>query len=75
MRLLREVVELLAENGCVPECYKPHMLRDEYAGLMECHIEDDWLLIWRQDDRKLTLLLTDTGSHDYLFHKKGEGNE
>ena len=65
--LLKEVVDLLEENGCVPEEYKPHMLHDKYAGLWECHIEDDWLLIWRQNDNKLTLLLTNTGSHAELF--------
>ena len=73
MRLLREVVDLLEENGCVPDSYKPHMLRDEYAGLWECHIEENWLLVWRQNDKQLTLLLTNTGSHEYLFHKKGGG--
>ncbi len=72
MYLLREVVDLLEENGCVPESYKPHMLHNEYAGLWECHIEENWLLVWRQNDRQLTLLLTNTGSHQYLFGKKGE---
>lgn len=69
MQLLKDVVDLLAEDGCVPEEYKPHVLHDNYAGLWECHIEDDWLLVWRQNDNKLTLLLTSTGSHDELFGK------
>lgn len=67
MQLLKEVINLLEEDGCVPDGYKPHVLRDNYAGLWECHIEDDWLLIWRQNDNKLTLLLTNTGSHLELF--------
>ena len=70
MQLLRDVVELLAENGSVPESYKPHMLHDEYAGLWECHIEEDWLLVWRQNDKRLTLLLTNTGTHKELFQGK-----
>ena len=69
MQLLKEVVYLLEEDGCVPEEYKPHVLHGNYAGLWECHIEEDWLLIWRQNDKQLTLLLTDTGSHKYLFGK------
>ena len=69
MQLLKDVVDLLAEDGCVPEEYKPNVLHDNYAGLWECHIEDDWLLVWRQNDNKLTLLLTNTGSHDELFGK------
>ena len=75
MQHLKDVVDLLVENGCVTEEYKPHMLHDQYAGLWECHIEDDWLLVWRQNDNKLTLLLTNTGSHEYLFGKKGGKNE
>jgi len=67
MQHLKDVVGLLEENGCVPEEYMPHILHDKYAGLWECHIEDDWLLIWRQNDNKLTLLLTNTGTHAELF--------
>ena len=70
MQLLQDVVEMLEEDGCVPEEYSPHMLRDEYAGLWECHIEDDWLLVWRQNDKRLTLLLTNTGTHKELFQSK-----
>ena len=70
MQLLKDVVELLEENGSVPESYKPHMLHDEYAGLWECHIEEDWLLVWRQNDKRLTLLLTNTGTHKELFQSK-----
>ena len=64
------VVEILAEDGCVPSGYTPHMLHGKYAGCWECHIDDDWLLIWRQDDKRLTLLVMRTGSHDELFHNK-----
>jgi len=70
MQLLQDVVELLEQDGCVPDEYQPHMLHDEYAGLWECHIEEDWLLVWRQNDKRLTLLLTNTGSHEELFQRK-----
>lgn len=69
---LWDVVAILMEYGYLPEEFDPHSLTDEYAGLWECHIEDDWLLVWRQNDKQLTLLLTDTGSHEDLFGKKGE---
>jgi mRNA interferase YafQ len=35
---------------------------------MECHIQPDWLLIWIQNDKTLTLLLTATGTHSDLFN-------
>lgn len=67
MSLLGDVVRLLEAEGSLPDYYKPHPLHDEYAGLWECHIEDDWLLVWRQNNDKLTLLLTNTGTHKELF--------
>ena len=70
LTLLWDTVQLLIEEGKLPDYYSPHLLRDEYAGYWECHIEDDWLLVWKQNDKKLTLVLTDTGSHDSLFRKK-----
>lgn len=70
MELLWEAVRILVREGVLPESYKPHKLRDEFADCWECHIEDDWLLVWKQNDYKLTLLLTNTGSHEYLFGKE-----
>ncbi len=67
---LWDVVEILAEQGSLPDSFSPHQLKDEYSGCWECHIDDDWLLIWRQDNYQLTLLLTNTGSHEELFHPK-----
>lgn len=70
MNILWDTVRLLAQDGQVPESYKPHKLRDEFLGCWECHIEDDWLLVWRQNDDKLILILTNTGSHEELFEKQ-----
>lgn len=64
---LEEVITLLQENGKLPPKYKPHILKGNYAGLWECHIKPDWLLVWLQDDQELTLLLTNTGTHSDLF--------
>lgn len=64
---LEEVITLLQENGKLPTKYKSHVLKGNYAGLWECHIKPDWLLVWLQDDQELTLLLTNTGTHSDLF--------
>lgn len=63
----KTVVSLLSQNGTLPLKYRPHKLSGKYSGLRECHIEPDWLLIYRCDDESLTLLLVDTGSHSDLF--------
>ena len=57
-------------NGRNGNRYFAIKLTEEFAGLWECHIEDNWLLIWKQDNKQLTLLLTDTGSHESLFGRK-----
>ena len=67
MELFEQVSTLLETTGSLPPEYRPHQLSGKYAGLWECHIQSDWLLIWSQDDTELTLLLTDTGTHADLF--------
>ena len=67
MSKFRKCVSILAENGSLPPEYKPHVLKGKYAGIWECHIEFDWLLLWKQDDHKLTLLMVDTGTHSDVF--------
>lgn len=65
--LLRQVIDLLSESGTLPSEYRLHKLSGKYAGLWECHIQGDWLLVWDQNDTELTLLFTDTGTHSDLF--------
>lgn len=67
MTLLRDVMALLSENGVLPSEYKPHKLSGKYNGLWECHIKPDWLLVWKQNDKELILLFTNTGTHSDLF--------
>lgn len=64
---LETVLRLLAETGTLPAKYRPHILTGNYAGIWECHIEPDWLLLWKQNDTELTLLLLETGTHSDIF--------
>ena len=38
-----------------------------YKNCSECHIEPDWLLIYKIQNEELILLLFSTGSHSELF--------
>lgn len=67
MSKLTTAIKILAQNGSLPQKYRPHKLSGNYYGCWECHIQSDWLLVWEQNDTELTLLLTDTGSHSDLF--------
>lgn len=67
LELLQEVISILAEKGELPSKYKPHILSGNYAGIWECHIKSDWLLLWKQNNERLTLLFLETGTHSDLF--------
>lgn len=65
--LLRTVVNTLATEGKLPQKYKPHVLKGNYSGLWECHIQPDWLLIWEQNEEIKLITLVRTGTHSDLF--------
>lgn len=67
MELIRQIIAALADGCTLPVKYKAHKLSGNYAGCWECHIQPDWLLIWKQYDAELVLLLIDTGTHADLF--------
>jgi len=67
MQLLDEVVTQLVEKGSLKSKYKPHKLIGNYKGFWECHIQNDWLLIWKQDETIKLISLIRTGSHSDLF--------
>ena len=66
---LEETIYKLANNIELDEKYNNHKLKDDkyYKNCYECHIEPDWLLIYKKDYNQLILLLFDTGSHSDLF--------
>ena len=67
MDLLDEVVLLLREREPLPDKYEDHPLTGNWAGYRDCHIQPDWLLLYRVEENVLILSLTRTGSHSDLF--------
>lgn len=63
-KLKTVLVKLLNEEELEPK-YKDHQLIGNYVNTRECHIEPDWLLIYRIEDDCLYLIRT--GSHSDLF--------
>ena len=64
---LKEVVDLLAMGQPLPERNRDHALTDDWVGHRECHIQPDWLLIYRIEEDVLVLTMTRTGTHSELF--------
>ena len=64
---LETVVNILASGEPLPPQYRDHALTGNLTGLRDCHIENDWLLLYTIQDDVLVLTLTRTGSHADLF--------
>lgn len=58
------IAAILVEGLPIPDEFRPHPLAGEYRGCMECHIENDFLLIWIDGD---IIDLVRIGSHSELF--------
>ncbi len=67
LKKLNNVVDRIAAGEKLEQKYRVHELIGNYAGYMECHIEPDWLLIYRIDGNDLILFLSRTGTHSDLF--------
>ena len=64
---LKEVVDLLVMGQPLPERNRDHALTGDWVGHRECHIQPDWLLIYRVEEDVLVLTMTRTGTHSELF--------
>ncbi len=65
----KEVLRYLVEQKPLPDKYRDHALQDskDYKNVRECHINPDWLLVYRIQKFELILELIRTGSHSELF--------
>lgn len=66
---LAKVVSLLCAEQPLPESYHDHALTNsrDYKDMRECHIEPDWLLVYKVYRDRLVLKLIRTGTHSDLF--------
>jgi len=64
---LIKVIKDLANNKILAPKYKDHQLKGNLKELRECHIEDNWLLMYKKDKTKLILVLVRTGTHDEIL--------
>lgn len=64
---LRLVIEKLFNHEPLDPSYKDHSLYGKWINYRDCHIEPDWLLIYKLDED--VLVLVRTGSHSEIFKK------
>lgn len=67
---IKSVIVMLANDEALPPKYKDHALTGNFVGFRDCHIQPDWLLIYKKQDSEdgLGILrLEATGTHSDLF--------
>ena len=60
--LLDNIIRTLSRGELLPEKNRDHALTGDWIGHRECHIQPDWLLIYRIEDNVLVLTLARTGA-------------
>ncbi|WP_314730762.1 type II toxin-antitoxin system YafQ family toxin [Oribacterium parvum] len=69
LELIDKVITTLALGENLPNENRDHDLHGNWKGYRECHIQSDWLLIYKIEKDILVLTLTRTGTHSDLFAK------
>jgi len=67
LKKLKKVIASLQHLEHLPSKNKDHLLSKNWNGYRECHIDPDWLLIYKIEKQLKLLRLARTGSHSDLF--------
>jgi len=62
---IKAVIAMLISEEPLSEQHRDHVLIGNYKGRRECHIEPDWLLVYKLVDDEI--IFERTGSHSDLF--------
>ena len=65
LKKLKSIIDMLADEIVLPAKNRNHKLQGEYNDHWECHIEPDWLLIYRKTETEI--IFVRTGTHADLF--------
>jgi len=65
MDKILEIIAFLIWDEPLPERCREHKLSGDYEGLTDCHIEGDWVMLYRKSDEKVVFYNTGTHS-DWL---------
>ena len=68
---LKLIVNKLANKEALEPKYKDHVLYNDkrFQNCRDCHIENDWVLIYKYLENEIILLLINTGTHSEVLDK------
>ncbi|UOG93486.1 MAG: type II toxin-antitoxin system YafQ family toxin [Candidatus Thiothrix sulfatifontis] len=73
LQKINAVILMLANDEDLPPALCDHPLSGNFVGFRDCHVEPDWVLIYKKTDDQLLelqeLRLEATGTHSDLFKK------
>jgi mRNA interferase YafQ len=64
---LTEVMDMIINEKPLPPERENHPLHGNWEGSFECHVQGDWLLIYKLNSEARTVTFQRTGSHSDLF--------
>lgn len=64
---LTAIMDTLSYQKPLEPRHRDHKLKGNYTEHRECHIEPDWLLVYRVNQNEETIIFVRTGSHADLF--------
>ncbi len=67
---LHEIMKQLIRENKLHKQHKDHSLSGEWKGYRDCHIEGDWVLIYKlgfDENKKETITFHATDNHSNLF--------
>jgi len=62
---LKMVIRTLVTGEALDPIHRDHKLRGSYRGRRECHVESDWLLIYKKEPG--SFIFERSGTHADLF--------
>ena len=67
MLKLRDVMRMLIQEIPLLPKHENHPLHGKYQGKWGCHVEPDWVLVYRIDNANHKIVFYRTGSHSDLY--------
>jgi mRNA interferase YafQ len=65
IKKLKKLMALIIAEAPLPRSCHEHLLHGDYEGCTECHVEPNWLLVYRFEDD--IVHFARTGTHADLF--------
>ncbi len=66
-KTLNDVIERLIIEAPLDPKHNDHPLKGKWKGCRDCHVENDWVLIYRVNKQNKTIVFERIGSHSELF--------